>query len=83
MGKRELVALLCLSSWCLMSGVWLFLVMLAVCQQFIFVVFPDHTHYCCFHLCVCLSSKATSHHGIGRYNTWSVNMIVHTCILSM
>ena len=44
MGKRELVALLCLSSWCLGISVWLFLVMPQVCLQFVIVVFPDHTH---------------------------------------
>ena len=45
MGKRELVALLCLSSWCLMIVVWLFLAMPLVCLQFVIVVFPDHSHY--------------------------------------
>ena len=45
MGKRELVALLCLSSWCLVIVVWLFLTMPWVCLQFVIVVFPDHTHY--------------------------------------
>ena len=45
MGKRELVALLSLSSWCLVIVVWLFLVVPWVCLQFIIVVFPDHTHY--------------------------------------
>ena len=44
MGKRELVALLSLSSWCLVIVVWLFLVVPWVCLQFMFVVFPDHTH---------------------------------------
>ena len=44
MGKRELVALLCLSSWCLAIVVWLFLTMPRVCLQFVIVVFPDHTH---------------------------------------
>ena len=44
MGKRELVALLCLSSWCLVIVVWLFLTMPRVCLQFVIVVFPDHTH---------------------------------------
>ena len=44
MGKRELVALLCLSSWCLVIVVWLFLTMPRVCMQFVIVVFPDHTH---------------------------------------
>ena len=44
MEKRELVALLCLSSWCLVIVVWLFLTMPRVCLQFVIVVFPDHTH---------------------------------------
>ena len=43
MGKKELVALLRLSSWCLVI-VWLFLVVPWVCLQFVIVVFPDHTH---------------------------------------
>ena len=42
-GKRELVALLCLSSWCLPIFVWLFLTIPRVCMQFVIVVFPDHT----------------------------------------
>ena len=43
-GKSELVALLCLSSWCLIIVVWLFLTMPWVCLQLVIVVFPDHTH---------------------------------------
>ena len=45
MGKRQLVALLSLSSWCLVMVVWLFLVVPWVCLQFMIEVFPDHTHY--------------------------------------
>ena len=45
MGKRELVALLFLPSWCLVIVVWLFLVVSWVCLQFVIVVCPDHTHY--------------------------------------
>ena len=44
MGKRELAALLCLSSWCLVIFVWLFLTMPLVCLQFVILVFHDHTH---------------------------------------
>ena len=44
MGKRELVALLSLSSWCLVIVMWLFLAVPWVCLQFVIVVFPDHTH---------------------------------------
>ena len=43
MGKRELVALLSLSSWCLVIVVWLFLAVPCVCLQFVIVVVPDHT----------------------------------------
>ena len=43
MGKRELVALFFLSSWCLVSVVLLFLTMPQICLQFVNVVFPDHT----------------------------------------
>ena len=44
MGKRELVALLGLSSWCLVIVVCLFLAVPWVCLQFVIEVFPDHTH---------------------------------------
>ena len=44
MVKRELIALLCLSSCYLVIVVWLFLTMPQVCLQFVIVVFPDHTH---------------------------------------
>ena len=44
MGKGDLVALLSLSSWCLLSVVWLFLAVSRVYLQFVVVVFPDHTH---------------------------------------
>ena len=48
MGKRELVALLSLSSWCLVIIVLLFLAVPWVCQQFVIVEFPDHTHLLLF-----------------------------------
>ena len=44
-GKRELVALLSLSSWYHMIVVWLFLAVPWVYLQFVIVIFPDHTHY--------------------------------------
>ena len=51
MEKRELVALLCLSSWCLVIVVWLFLAVPLVCLQFVIVVCSDHTHYICNFRC--------------------------------
>ena len=44
MGKRELVALLLLSSWCLVMVERLFLAVPWGCLRFVIVVFPDHTH---------------------------------------
>ena len=44
MGKRELVVLLCLSSWCLAIVVWLLLSMPQASMQLVIVVFPDNTH---------------------------------------
>ena len=44
MAKRELAALLSLSSCCLVIGVCLFLAVPWICLQFVIVVFPDHTH---------------------------------------
>ena len=44
MGKRELIALLNLSSWCLMMVEWLFLTVPQGCLHFVIVVLSDHTH---------------------------------------
>ena len=49
MGKRELVALLNLSSWCLVMVERLFLTVPWGCLQFVIVVFPDHTHLLILH----------------------------------
>ena len=43
-GKRELVALLNLSTWCLVMVGWLFLAVPRGCLRFVSVLFPDHTH---------------------------------------
>ena len=39
-----MVALLCLSFWCLAIVVLLFLMVPGVCLQFVIAVFPDHNH---------------------------------------
>ena len=58
MGKRELIALLNLSSWCLVMVERLFLAVPRGCLQFVIVVFPDHTHLLFFALlkfcCICI-----------------------------
>ena len=46
-GKREVIALLNLSSWYLVMVERLFLAVPRGCLQFVIVVFPDHTHYFC------------------------------------
>ena len=45
MGKRELVDLLNLSSWCIMMDKGLFLAVPWGCLQFVIVIFPDHNHF--------------------------------------
>ena len=50
MGKRELVALLNLSSWCLVMVERIFLAVPWGCLQFVIVVFPDHTHLLLFYI---------------------------------
>ena len=47
MGKRELVALLNLSFWCLVMVEQIFLSVPQGCLRFVIVVFPDRTHYFC------------------------------------
>ena len=44
MGKRELIALLNMSSWCVVMVERLFLAVSRGSLQFVIVVFPDHTH---------------------------------------
>ena len=44
MGKRELIAMLKLSSSCLVMVERLFLAVPQACLRFVMVVFPDHTH---------------------------------------
>ena len=58
MGKRELIALLNLSSWCLVMVERLFLAVPRGCLQFVIVVFPDHTHL----LFLSVTSKADFEH---------------------
>ena len=57
MGKRELIALLNLISWCLVMVERLFLAVPRGCLRFVIVVFPDHTHL--LFLFVCLKTMAT------------------------
>ena len=51
MGQRELVALLNLSSWCLVMVERLFLAVPRGCLRFVIVVYPDHTHLLFFIFC--------------------------------
>ena len=54
--KRDLVALLGLSSWCLVVVVWLFLAVPWVCLPFVIVVFTDHTHFFLHTFCLSVNS---------------------------
>ena len=58
MGKSGLVALLNLSSWCLVMVERLFLAVPGGCLQFVIVVFPDHTHLLYYYMCKSSDSRA-------------------------
>ena len=76
MGKRELVVLLSLSSWCLVIVVWLFLGVPWVCLQFVIVVFPDHLHvllFCQLQVKVCARST-----GYGKCSKISNTLKIRT-----
>ena len=62
MGERELVALLNLSSLCLVMVKWLFLALPQDCLRFVIVVFPDHTH-----LLFCITVSFISETFCGAY----------------
>ena len=63
-GKRELVALLNLSSWYLLMVECLFLAVPWGCLWFVFVVFPDQTHLLFCVLLLCLPLFSTVFHPI-------------------
>ena len=72
MGKRELVAFLNLSSWCLVMVEWLFLAVPRGCLLFVIVVFPDHTHLLFLNLII----KGLAYQSVNQVN------ILHSMILT-
>ena len=76
MGKRELVALLNLSSWCLIMVERLFLAVPRGCLWFMIVVFPDHTHllYLSSHTVLCLPKIDIQQHNF-IINTHQRNLL--------
>ena len=60
MGKRELIALLNLSSWCLVMVERPFLAVPRGCLRFVIVVFPDRTHLLFLLNFHCLSPNLTT-----------------------
>ena len=66
-GKRELIALLNLSSWCLVMVERLFLALPRGCLQFVIVVFPDHTHLLFFILDIMRQSACLVLNPITRF----------------
>ena len=67
MGKRELVALLNQSSWCLVMVERLFLAVPQGCLRFVIMVFPDHTH-----LLFMLGRASLGHHDV-HCGSWISN----------
>ena len=52
MVKKELIALLNLSSWCLVMVERLFITVPRGCLRFVIVLFPDHTHLLFLSKCI-------------------------------
>ena len=67
MGKRELIALPNLSSWCLVMVERFFLAVPRGCLQFVIVVFPDHTHliFLCSLACTWMTIINSQFYSIG------------------
>ena len=77
MGKRELIALLNLSSWCLVIVEGLFLTVPRGCLQFVIMVFPDHTHLLFLMsrlLCLCCVVTVNSFHVLA-FNVVSITIV--------
>ena len=66
MGKRELVASLNLSSWCLVMVERLFLAVPQGCLRLVIVVFPDHTHLLFPLFSLCDNILTCIHIGVNR-----------------
>ena len=79
MGKRELIALLNLSSWCLVMVERLFLAVQRGCLRFVIVVFSDHTHYFLSPLCFLFWSGAIIHPSSSNYPYLEHIFIVPGC----
>ena len=65
-----MVALLKMSSWCLVIVVWLFFAVPWVCLQFVIVVFLDHTH-----LLFLMNKKI---HSVKQHNVYKINNYAYT-----
>ena len=70
MGKRELVASLNSSSWCLVMVEWFFLAVPWDCLQFVIVVFPDHTHLLFFSIYLLLFQNDNICNMLLKANPW-------------
>ena len=82
MEKRELIALINLSSWCLVMVERLFLAVPRDCLQFVIVVFPDHTHLLFLFRCLkepshCDGSFEYPHH-MFWFRIETINYMVRT-----
>ena len=87
MGKRELVALLSLSSWHLVIVVWLFVAVSWVCLQFVIMVFPDYilTYYFFSRK---MSSRCPQHEECVDANVelslgWTFDFVLHCTIITL
>ena len=83
MGKRELIALLNLSSWCLVMVERLFLTVPRGCLQFVIVVFPDHTHLLFLFLnsSACMQKKSSNSFNILGSKHFHLSQLIFDIVL--
>ena len=72
MGKGELIALLNLSSWCLVMVERLFLAVPRGCLHFVIVVFPDHTHLLFFIPLILTMQRYANNSVKGSLTVWAL-----------
>ena len=73
MVKRELVALLNFSSWCLMMVERLFFAVPCGCLRFVMVVFPDFTHLLFCMIAEIMSEQIINSDFFPRVGVWPYN----------
>ena len=83
MGKKELVALLNLPSWCLVMVEWLFLAVPWGCLRFVIAVFLDHSIFHSTQVFTLITCFVISSISLNIFYSINTNDIQHTYIVNI